>query len=260
MTQGWREHNNHETTVVRSLADGQSVVHKFGRNEAVSTSVLEDVWSVGGVYTFPTVAQKIVAVSSSANDTSGGTGARVITIMGLDENFNEVSEDITMNGQSETVQTSASYIRINRAIVKESGIYSNVQSGPNAGDITIQYSGSTVLAEIQDGVPSIGQTQSTIFTVPVGKTAYITAVTANVDSNQTATVYAWQRPNADTVAAPFSAKRNLFILNGVSGVNPLPIKYPMGPFYEKTDLWFSALGGAALTSLEVDYEILLVPN
>jgi hypothetical protein len=109
--------------------------------------------------------------SSNANDTSAGTGARTIQISGLDGSYNEVSETITMNGQT-AVTTSNSYIRMNRALVLTAG-----SGGANAGII---YVGTgTVTA----GVPvnkyttingdGLNQSLQAFWTVPAGYTAYI---------------------------------------------------------------------------------------
>jgi len=234
-----------------------SVTHKFGRNNAVGTSEV-DIRAESGVFDWPTSGQPLEAISGSAADDAGGTGARVVTVEGLLAGTWELAEaDITMNGASASTATDSAFIRVNRAWVKEGGTYSNTTSGNNAGQITIRFSGvgSQTMTIIASGNPAPGQTQQTHFTVPASTTAVIKAVTANVDSAKVANISAWKREEADTIAAPFTSRRNLFILNGVSGVNQLPINYPLGPFPAKTDLWFSAIAGAAGTAVEVDYEI-----
>ena len=81
--------------------------------------------------------------STSANDTVAGTGARKITIYGLDNNWNPISELINMNGQTKVVSTKQ-FLRINQLVVEETGTL-----GYNAGDIFVSISLDTFTA----GVP-----------------------------------------------------------------------------------------------------------
>ena len=78
--------------------------HIYGQNQQVSTAV-EDIWITGGVYVWLTAAVTLEAISSDANDTADGTGARTIHVLGLDGNWDEITEDITMNGTSATART-----------------------------------------------------------------------------------------------------------------------------------------------------------
>lgn len=142
---------------------------KFGYNPAVGTTE-ESIWDAGGLYVYPSAATVMTVSSSSANDTADGTGARTIVIAGLDANYNEASETITLNGQT-AVSTTKSYIRMFRARVTSAG-----SGGTNAGDISIGTGTVTsgvpanVFARISTGE---AQTLMTIYTVPAGYTAYM---------------------------------------------------------------------------------------
>ena len=97
--------------VSRGNVPGASYILKFGLNEDVSVgSIPEEVWSYGGAYTFPTAAARVGVTSTNAADTSAGTGARTITIRGLDSNYAEVEVDVTMNGLS-SVDTTQTYMQ-----------------------------------------------------------------------------------------------------------------------------------------------------
>src|SRR5210317_1936199 len=152
------------------LSPSYKQVYKFGQNASVGNSI-ETIWLQGGLYVYPPSATTMTVSSSNANDTSAGTGARTIQISGLDGSYNEISETITMNGQT-PVTTSNSYLRMNRAIVLTAG-----SGGVNAGII---YVGTgTVTA----GVPAnkyttingdgTNQTLQAFWTVPAGYTAYV---------------------------------------------------------------------------------------
>jgi len=111
----------------------------LGENPDIdNNTVPETLWELGGTYVFPTAASTATIVSSNTNDTSNGTGARLVFIEGLDSNWNEVSEVLTLNGTNSVTGT-VSFFRVNNARVVFSG------SGQvNAGNITITVNAKTV--------------------------------------------------------------------------------------------------------------------
>lgn len=138
----------------------------FGYNDAVGSSP-ETVWSVGGTYTFPAAATVLTVVSASANDDGDpvGTGARTVTIEGLDADYAPVTETVIMNGTS-AVTTTASFLRVNKAFVATCG-----STGSNVGAITIANTTPTTLASI---AATAGVSEQCVYTVPANHTAYIT--------------------------------------------------------------------------------------
>lgn len=78
-----------------------------------------------------TSAVKVRVVSTSADDTSDGTGIRKIKIFGLDANGEWVINEVTMNGITE-VKPSHTYLHLCFAYATEFG-----SGGIAAGDITI---------------------------------------------------------------------------------------------------------------------------
>ena len=111
---------------------GYSNVSKFGYNPAVSTIAYESIWEGSNAYPWQTVADQLEVLSSSANDSSAGTGARTVELQGLDSSWNLLTETITMNGTT-AVTTTGSFLRIFRARVVTAGT-----SLRNEGDITIR--------------------------------------------------------------------------------------------------------------------------
>lgn len=143
---------------------GWTGIHKFGQNKDIDTGTIpEDIWSVGGLYPFPTSALTTTVASSNTNDTSAGTGVRTIKVMGLNSSFVEIEETVTMNGTT-NVTLANSYLRITRAFVETVG-----SNGTNLGDVDVKHT-AVVLARIPIG---IGQTEMAIFTIPAGKTGFI---------------------------------------------------------------------------------------
>jgi hypothetical protein len=108
--------------------------------------------------------------SSSANDTSNGTGARTVLISGLNSSYNPISETLTLTGQTE-VATANSYLRVTGIQTLTAG-----SNGSNAGVI---YVGT---GTVTTGVPAVihelapigfNTAMSGAYTVPAGYTAYL---------------------------------------------------------------------------------------
>lgn len=219
------------------VARGQISYHygqfKFGFNPDIDNT-LETVWAQGGLYSYLAAASILKISSSSTADTSAGTGARTVTVDGLDANYNEISETITLNGQT-SVDTTNTYIRVYRMTVRSAG-----SGGQNAGVI---YAGTgTVTA----GVPTnkyatiaVGdnQTLMALWTVPAGHTAYLlqTDITlATTQNNKYCTVSVVSRPFGEV----FQIKdRFVKSESQTTQVYTIPIK-----FEEKTDIEVRAIG------------------
>ena len=182
------------------VARGQIAYHysvfKFGFNPDVDDS-LETIWAEGGLYSYLSAATVLKISSSSTDDTSAGTGARTVELQGLDGDYNQISETVTLNGQT-AVNTTKSFLRIFRMVVKTAGT-----GAQNAGVI---YAGT---GTVTLGVPAnkyatiaIGdnQTLMALWTVPAGHTAYIlqTDITvATTQNNKYCTVHLVTRPDGE---------------------------------------------------------------
>lgn len=149
--------------VAKGNIDGLSFIHKFGRNPDIDAGTDEDVWDMGGTYSWPTSALTLTLNSTNANDTVAGTGARTIRIFGLDSSWDEQTEDITMNGTT-GVNTINTYRRIYRIYVLTAG-----SNETNIGRLEAA-NGGTVYAAIGGNV---GQTLMAIYSIPNAKTGYL---------------------------------------------------------------------------------------
>ena len=165
--------NNHifdfYTEVSKGLVPKHSLVHKFGHNLDIdTTSDPETIWSAGGLYTFPSSADTLKIVSSDVDDNgTGTTGALTITVEGLDANYDLISENFTLNGQT-AVTGSKQFLRVYRAFVTSAG-----SSEHNEGVITINNSDDSItLATIP---AEHGQTQMAIYTIPRNYKGYLTS-------------------------------------------------------------------------------------
>lgn len=113
-------------------------------------------------FSFPSSATTMSMVSSVTHDVNA-----VVAINGLDSNWNQITESVTLNGTN-PVATTNSFLRINGMIMTApaSGHTSNV------GIITAKSSAVTY-SQIN---ATIGKTQTGIYTVPSGFTLFIYSV------------------------------------------------------------------------------------
>lgn len=164
--------------VSRGFIPNASRLQKVGYSAGVTTSLVT-VWNEAIAVVFPTVAAVLTVSSSSANDTAAGTGARTVTITGLDASFNQLTEVVTLNGQS-AVSTVNLYYRINNISVTTAG-----SGGVNAGII---YIGTGIVtagkpATIYNSMATgFNQSLSAFTTIPVGMTGYLLQVLASTDT------------------------------------------------------------------------------
>ena len=143
---------------------GHSRVAQYGHTPTAAAGT--DVWEGASAYPFQAAATKLEILSASASDTAAGTGARTFTIVGLDANFNVISEVITLAGVT-PVQTVNSYLRVNGLTIASAG-----SGNTNAGDVTLRVTGAGASQAIARA--GYGYAKQAIYTVPAGFTLLIT--------------------------------------------------------------------------------------
>jgi len=230
------------------VAQGQIAYHehiyKFGQNSVVGDSV-ETIWQQGGLYSYPPSATTMTVSSSNTNDTSAGTGARTVQILGLDGDYNEISETITLNGQT-AVTTTNSFLRVNRALVLTAG-----SGEANAGIIYVGTGTVTtgVPANVYTTINGDGTNQSlqAFWTVPANYNAYIyqTNVSTGNSSNTPAVLKTLlvARPHGGV----FNTKEVIVLTDGNHLQN---YSFPI-TLTEKTDIEFRAESSSASVNFDV---------
>lgn len=225
-------------------------IHKFGRNPSVGGAP-ETIWTQGGVYSYLTSPSTVYVTSDSGNDAAGGTGARTITVEGLDGDYNNVQETLTVGGSVGTVE----FLRVFRAYVVESG-----SVGTNVGDVrvTTGAGGSgTVLADISTiGTGTtfgLGQTQLALYTIPAHCTGYLTTWNVGVGSyNDTTTVSLYTRL-FDTGYQSFRTRDIMDVPGGYHTRNyDIPLLMPA-----KTDIEIRAIASTGST-ISSSFDLVLV--
>lgn len=238
-----------------------SIIHKFGRNEATGTSFVPV--SYGAVYNTPQAASATtlrIKSGGNANDTSAGSGAREVTIEGLNETGALVTEALATAGASASSATSATFMRLIDARVTASGIYATSSAGSHAASIVIENgAGGTDWATIDATDFALGHTLIGVYSVPLGNTAYLLEIDIIVDSAKTADLVLFERANILESSAPFSVMLISEEFNGVKGefseIFPSPIRYPA-----LTDFGFMAKAAAGTPQISADLEFILVAD
>ena len=160
--------------------DGVSHIEKFGMNTDVDSDK-ETVWDGGGIYTYIETAETLTVTSDDPADNPTGTGVRNVEIQGMNQAGEVVVETVDVGAT-----TVAAFKRVFRAKAVSVGT-----SGGNEGTISITSDDtSTVLAIIGiDGTGSNaagrGQTFMALYTIPAGKTGYITQWTVGAGKQNT---------------------------------------------------------------------------
>ena len=243
-----------ELQVSRGQISFHESIHKFGFNSAIDTT-LATIWLQGGLYSYLSSASTLYISSSSTDDTGAGTGARTVTVSGLDNNFDEKIETVTLNGQTGVEINGSTWFRVNRVVVNTAGT-----GGANAG---VLYVGTE--ATPSGGVPTnkyatvgIGDNQTLMmtYTIPRGYTAYVTQ--KDVSASSSAGKFAILSLVARPYGGVFNTKDRVLSSSGYSTIEyPYPLK-----FAEKTDIEIRAkadsAGGTVTVSAALD--ILLIQN
>ena len=176
-------HTDHPTPnvyldVARDAISNSKIVHKFGANFDIDQGTdPESVWTGGGVYPWASLssAQTIYCLSTSASDTT------TLTVEGLDANYDEISETVTLTGLT-AVTTTNQFLRVFRM----------TYDATNVGDIEARVTSAsgTIVAQIDAGY---AQTLMSVYTIPAGHTGYLVALDATIDGTKTCQMLMYHR-------------------------------------------------------------------
>lgn len=230
-----------------------SNIHKFGRNPNIGGAP-ETIWQNGGLYSYLSAASTVyVSAVDATNDNPTGTGARTVTVQGLDTNYNFVEERLSVNNTEGSVE----FLRVYRAFVATAG---SLLTNDDIINISTGAGGTgTLLATI--GIIGTGttfglaQTELALYTIPAGKTGYLTNWQVGVgtyNDSITATLLARELENPEV---PFRTRDIIDVPGGFHTRNyNVPYRFP-----EKTDIEVRAIAstGSVVSS---SFDIILVNN
>ena len=115
---------------------GQTLFYSGFNPDVDTAGVPEDVWPQGGLIQFPAVADTVDIVSDSVLDTAAGTGARTLLVEGVNDDFDEISEIVTLDGLT-PVSTLQNFLYVNSSTVATAGATTG-----NQGLITFNITGN----------------------------------------------------------------------------------------------------------------------
>jgi hypothetical protein len=157
--------------VAKGNVPGHTHVLIRGHNPSqTAASGFVDIAEMGDL-TYLSSAETMEVASDDANDTSAGTGLRTLLLSGVDGTGAAISETITLNGVT-NVTSSLSYLRVNSMIGLTAG-----GTGWNEGMVTATATTAGTIQDEMDTTESISQ--GSHYTVPLGKTFYLTQVELN---------------------------------------------------------------------------------
>lgn len=142
---------------------GISRVSQVGNHpDADVAAIPEELFSLPGIYPFPSSAQSLEVVSDSASDSSAGTGARTLTLTLLDASYAPSTVTVTLDGLT-PVAVPGTWLRINNMVVASAG--SNLN---NVGNVSLRIAGGGAILSYM--VVGWGIQRQAIYTVPAGCT------------------------------------------------------------------------------------------
>jgi hypothetical protein len=229
---------NLELQIARNQIMGHSTVNIYGYQTAVTSAVIP-LWENATTYSYPSSA-----ITMNLAGTSGDTAK--ITIVGLDANYVQISETLTLNGAT-AVPTVNKYFRINSMVVSQ-GSATNPSGAVTLKDVT----NTTTYAQINAGV---GRTQMAIYTVPAGYTLYLTRVDAYTSFNGNNANYVTYRNQSISSNGVVTVTQQSPFTQFYHAQRVMP-----RPFAEKTDIQIQCSTSTGTAAVSVAVECYLVQN
>ena len=230
--------------IARGLIRGASHINKFGFNDQIPTT-FEVIYVGSANFTYPTTAGVVTLTSDEGADDIAGTGARTVKIQGLDNNYNEISVTVDMDGTGNVV-TTQTFLRLFRMGVETAG------SSERAVGVITATIGGNEMARIDPEYDN--QTLQANYTIPAGKIGLLKRIQAtSTKDNKAAMVGLFTKEPGGV----FKVKQLIEVYrNSVVIDFPIPLVIP-----EKTDV---ELRGKNLNSGNVSiggtFDLILLDN
>lgn len=233
----------------RGNVTGHTHINKFGRNIDIASGTTEEIWDGSSAYSFPTTA--LITSLSQTTDQVAMRGA-TIEVQGLDASWNEIIQTPTLDASDTTtvVTLATPLLRCYRMAVLADVTGDSPIRVHNAGE-TQDY------AVIDTGN---NQTLMAIYTVPNGKTAYLTNYYAH---HNPAT---GQDPTSNPIRLCAADRDNGYarqIKHIVGLPNGAGFQHPFNPYLEftqKTDVFIDASPVGKAADVSAGFDLILVDN
>jgi hypothetical protein len=163
--------------VAEGNVSGHTLFDKYAINDDVDLAAEEDVWCVGGTYTWPTAKMRMEVVSSSVEDDAdkaiAGTGIHSVRIYYLDDTFTEKTEDVSLDGTTVVATTATDIYRINR--IRPLTVGTGLKA---AGNIDVRHiDNSPIYTRMAAGYTKGRQL---VYTVPKGKALFLFRLSGSI--------------------------------------------------------------------------------
>lgn len=243
--------------ISRGNVQGVRVLHHFGRNTAIASTFTPVTRS--GFYRTPQVSGATalrVKAGGNANDTANGSGARAVTLVGLNAAGELISETIATAGASASAPSTKTFIRLMDAFVSASGTYATQTSASHVGTITIENAAGTGdWALISDGSFPRGDSEIGAYTVPKGRSAYVQSIRLASDADKKANIVLFKRSGILEAVAPYSPMVLVAEFPAVSGSLQVDYDPPLA-FPQLTDFGFMASVSASTVDVTVSFDVI----
>lgn len=226
--------------LARGHISNHSHIHKFGAVPAMSQSSSGTIWDVNDtVYPWSTwdIAGTVSVPAVNASD-----NGKQIVIYGLDTDYQEISETITISS-SQTVVSTQQFKRLYRAYL--------LDGSTNVAAITVTKDAVTVL-QIQAGK---AQTLMAIYTIPANKTGYLIHGVCSVQAGADATGDMFIRyfgQNSFRVGHSFE-------VSGTGGLYDYKFSIPLR-IPEKSDIDIRAAVRSNNARVTASFDLILIDN
>ena len=167
--------NIQSLAVASNTVTNVALVQPYADNATIGTS-FETISNTDADQVLPViVGADLDVVSASAADDDGSTGATAVRVTYLDEEFNQYTEDVTMNGTSEVEMTEQTISFVQKAEVISSGTGLAAAGAITIADVT----GGGVHAVIDAGQKESG---NCTWKIPAGHTGYVHGFWYDIDA------------------------------------------------------------------------------
>jgi len=234
-----KQHPFNQMVAEGNITD-HSFIHKFGAVPALSNGATGSVWDINDtVYPWSAFDTAGVVNLDRANTSDAN---KVVTVIGLDADYNQTQESITLTDASNNTGTVV-FKRVFRAFVAD--------GTTNVGNIDIQR-GSTTVARI---TATKGQTLMAVYTVPAGYTGYLYKGTASAQSGADATGNMFVR----FFGQQSFRTQHTFEVGGTGGQYTYEFTFPP-PIPEKSDIDVQVVGRTNNGRYTAAFDLLLIEN
>lgn len=225
--------------VSKGNVPGHRTFQRSSQNDNVGTT-FQDITPQGGLQTLPTSAETLEIVSTSTDDTNGGSGANSVIVPTLNENYERQQQIVILDGTTPVTLT-GTHLRTEPINIVTQGSAMN-----NIGDIILRPSGGGETRQIMPA--GIGESSSSHYTSPAGLT--IRALSVNVFAPKGSDVQFRSVVTPEGGATIIGGNRPAYQSDTQMSLPSLPVAPP------KTDVNFQAISTNEGTSVSMMIEYL----